>query len=71
MPLEKRCLKAGCNGYPLFGMGLPSRGLMRWACTQHRDLIWNGAPPAPGEGGQGSFSGLGPSSQPARQGSLF
>lgn len=71
MPLEKQCINPGCKGYPLFGYGFPSRGLMRWACKSHRDLIWNGATPAPGEGGQGNVSRPRPSSPPVRQGSLF
>lgn len=69
--IEKSCIKPGCPGYPLFGMGLPSRGVMRWACKGHRDMIWNGAAPAPGEDGPGAVSRPRPSSPPAAQGRLF
>lgn len=72
MPLEKRCIKPGCAEYPSFGSGLPSGGKMRWACRAHRELIANGAVPAPREGGPGVISGaVSPPSQPLRQGRLF
>lgn len=70
MPFDKRCIHPGCMGLPLFGFGKPSLS-MRWACRQHRDLIWIGAAPAPGEGGTGNVSGLVPSSPSSAQGSLF
>jgi hypothetical protein len=70
MPLVKQCIQPGCTGLAMFGFGVPSKS-MRWACKQHRELIWIGAAPAPGEGGTGNFSGPVPPSPPRAQGSLF
>lgn len=70
MPLEKQCIQLGCKGLPVFGFGVPSRA-MRWACREHRDMIWIGAAPAPGEGGPGNFSAPSPPSPSQSQGSLF
>jgi hypothetical protein len=54
--LVKRCIAPGCTGHPFHGVGMPSKGAIRWACAQHKDLIWTGAAPAPGEDGPGSVS---------------
>lgn len=71
MPIEKRCISTGCDQYPMFGMGTPSSGLMRWACSGHRHIIWNGAAQAPGEGGSGEVPHPNPPSPPMRQGRLL
>jgi hypothetical protein len=71
MTIDKRCISPGCSGYPLFGFGMPSKGLMRWACKSHRDIIWNAATPAPGEGGPADVSRPVPPSPPAVQGRLL
>ena len=70
--LVKQCISPGWAGYPLYGMGMPSKGAIRWACSAHKDMILNGAAPAPGEDGPGSVSPAPrPSSPPAAQGRLF
>lgn len=54
MLLHKKCAHDGCKALPVFGFGLPSRGVMKWACRAHRDLIWIAVPhPAATEGGPG------------------
>lgn len=70
MPLDKQCIHPGCSGLAMFGFGLSVHS-MRWACKQHRDLIWIGAAPAPGEGGTGKFSASVPPFPPRAQGSLL
>lgn len=73
MPLDKRCAQEGCDGLPIFGFGLPSKGIMRWACRLHRDLIWIAAAPrAASEGGQIVPPGASrPPSDVPRQGRLI
>lgn len=54
MPLVKQCVHEGCQSVPVFGYGSPSKGMMRWACRAHRDLIWFAVPhPTAKEGGPG------------------
>lgn len=73
MTLEKACVQKGCSGYPMYGVGLASKGPVRWACRDHKDLIGFGAPhPVPKEDGQGIASPAArPSSPVPRQGRLF
>lgn len=53
MLLDKKCAHEGCTELPVFGFGLPSKDIMKWACRTHRDLIWIAVPPqAAREGGR-------------------
>lgn len=72
MPLLKKCFAKGCEGYPAFGFGLPSKAKMRWACSEHRDLIWNAVPHTAAEGaGQGRGALVRPAPTASRQGRLW
>lgn len=71
--IEQRCIAPGCEGLALFGMGMPSKGAMRWACSAHKHLIWFGAQhPAPIEAGRSAAAGSHrPASPQPQQGRLL
>jgi len=76
--LDKACVVAGCQAYPLFGFGLPSGRLpMRWACADHRSNLTSGvagAPFLPSQERAGALPGSrapAPASQAREQGRLL
>lgn len=59
MALDKTCVAKGCGGIACYGFGLPSKGLMRFACRHHRHMIWPAVvPPAAVASGEGRASRL-------------
>lgn len=53
------CVAPGCGGIACFGFGAPFND-KRWACRDHKDLIWSGVLPSreaasAGAGGSGDL----------------
>ena len=38
--MVKHCVSRGCLVDPVWGYGSALKGTIRWACREHRDLIW-------------------------------